>query len=1049
MIRAYCITLLLLLSTAVSQAQLIVTGETTPNPSFVNQVISNLVGHGVHIVPGSISYTGDPRQLGIFRFNSSTTGTIPFQRGIILSTGDVSKIPSTNQVSFLSTAFEPTGFADPGDPILDNYTSWGTMDAATLEFTIIPESNQLTLNYVVGTEEYPDQLESSGTTINDLFGFYVTGQNPVPFGSDYVDQPIAWLPNLQMAGIYTIFTQSDYTNPTPNDLYHNFNAISIPLTCTLDVQPCTEYTIRLKIADVGSEHFDSAVFFEANSIGRSDISVHVETALFDSTTYEGCAPAKLIFKKNDPAQINTAQTITLQISGTAIPGADYTAIPTQFTIPAGRMSDTLEISAAADGIPEPDETIIISYGAGCGFEDQIVIYIKPQPEVQVMPIHGNRCDGLGPATIMAEVTSGVPPYSYSWSPVSSTTWRVNVSPDVTSNYTCTVTDFCGNTGSTTVTVNVLSRPPRPVGVSNTPLCAGDTIKFDVETMPGATYRWSGPDGWQNNEQNPRRPNAFGIMAGTYILFAKVGECESPPTLITVQIVDPNVPAPLTSNAPICEGDTLKLSTPITGTEVGYHWTGPDNFTSDLRNPFIADFRETFAGDYTLFLTLGTCTTAVNTLNVPVNPSPVAEAGDDLLLCSGSPGTLGVPQTPDYTYSWSPATGLSSATASNPILQLTNTGTEPMEVKYYVTTDLNGCKRVDSVTALITPVPTISFQAPAAQCFGNNSFDFTAIGNFTPQATVTWDFGPFSEPQTVTGLSASDIHFNSTGIQPVSVVVDDNGCKSQPFTINVNVLEMPVANFDSDVLEGCSPTMVKFKNLSEPANVTRLWNFGDGTSSNASSPTVVYKFPKNYTVSLTVTNSLGCSDTYTINQMIRSYPTPEAGFALSSVRLDLTDPILYVDDESRFGGEISYEIIDPYGNVESITGSSFRHVFRDSGDYIIRQLIENEFGCSDDIERKVRVDLGFKVFIPTAFSPNGDEKNDRFTVQGEEISEFEMRIYNRWGQLVYHSYDYQNGWDGRVALSNEPVQGGVYLYIIDLKNKYGKDFHYTGTVNVLR
>ena len=113
------------------------------------------------------------------------------------------------------------------------------------------------------------------------------------------------------------------------------------------------------------------------------------------------------------------------------------------------------------------------------------------------------------------------------------------------------------------------------------------------------------------------------------------------------------------------------------------------------------------------------------------------------------------------------------------------------------------------------------------------------------------------------------------------------------------------------------------------------------------------------------------------------------------------------------------------------------------------MLRNEFGCKDSSTQIVRIDLGYKVYIPTAFSPNNDGINDRFRIYGEDIYECEIMIFNRWGQLLYTSYDMENGWDGTIRTNNNPVVGGTYVYSISLKDKLGNKFDYDGTITLLK
>jgi gliding motility-associated-like protein len=138
-----------------------------------------------------------------------------------------------------------------------------------------------------------------------------------------------------------------------------------------------------------------------------------------------------------------------------------------------------------------------------------------------------------------------------------------------------------------------------------------------------------------------------------------------------------------------------------------------------------------------------------------------------------------------------------------------------------------------------------------------------------------------------------------------------------------------------------------------------------------------------------------------------------------------------------------------GNGDTVYEFDKIYTYQDTGTYTITQILSNEFGCQDTSFIDVRIDYGYKVFIPSAFTPNDDGLNDRFQIYGEDVKDFSLNIFNRWGQLLYSSYDMENGWDGRTRLSEKVVDGGLYIYAIKIKDKNGLDYTYKGEVTVLR
>lgn len=1027
------------------RAQFVVESVSPVTPPYLNQIMRTLVGSGFYVVPGSVSITGNEKQIGMFSVTGSLGG-LPFRKGVVLSTGYVDSIPGS-AVRHMSSPMPPGGVDDPGDELLALTTPHDVFDAITLQFSFRPESSPVLFRYAIATEEYPDYTDDpNDDSYSDRFGFFVSGPNPG--GGDYIDENIAILPNSQLATVLNIFTDLSNVVPSQDNLVHGFNGVSRVFTCTMNVEPCSIYTIKLKLADIGDEKYDSGVFLQANSFGSIPVAVNPMNPVelnADSSIYEGCSPLTLEVVKNDPSLLNQEVTIPLTVDGTATPGVDYNALPPTVVIPAGQQSVTLTVQAIDDGIAEPAETVRIVYPSSCGFFDTIVWKIRDPIPITLTPGPDRSfCAGTGPVSITATATNGAAPFTYSWSNGAGNGQTVSVNPAVTTTYTVTVTDACGTTETASVVVSVTDAGPAPSVVSNSPVCAGSDLSF--QGPPAASWSWTGPGGWTSNVQNPVIPATTSAQAGTYSLTVTANGCTSMPGQGEVFIVDPSFEPPVTSNSPVCEGEALNLITTVQGA-LNYLWSGPDGFVSNIQNPVIHNVTTIKSGVYSLRIVASGCTTATGTHTVEVNPVPVADAGTDVELCGQEQAGIGSSALPGHTYSWSPVTGLNSATAASPVLTGVNTSGGTEVTDYVLTVTLNGCQDRDTVRATINPVPSASFMAPSAQCFGGNAFDFTAQGTFSPDAVFSWDFGPQTTPPTSSERHPQGVHFSSSGLQSVSLTIIDRGCRSLTHTASVDVLEMPVANFAASVFSGCSPVTVSFTNLSEnmAQSLRYLWNVGTDRASQATHPQIILDIPGVYDVSLTTTNASGCSDTYTVPGLVSVYPTPESAFSVSPQITGIHNPHIYLTDLSRNADAGAYVI----GTVDTVNMLNTRYTFRDTGTYVIMQVLSNQYGCRDSSERTVRVDIGFKVYIPTTFTPNNDDLNDYFRVYGEDVSSFYMEIYNRWGQLIYRSYDMENGWDGRSLIDGDVVPGGVYLYIIRLKDKYGIDFHYDGMVNVLR
>src|SRR6185312_1735058 len=154
-------------------------------------------------------------------------------------------------------------------------------------------------------------------------------------------------------------------------------------------------------------------------------------------------------------------------------------------------------------------------------------------------------------------------------------------------YSVTVTTTgCTSPAGSTASVVVNPIPATPTAGSNSPVCAGSAINLTTPTVAGATYSWTGPNGFTSTAQNPSIANSTAAMAGVYSVTVTTTGCTSPAGSTASVVVNP-IPATPTagSNSPVCAGSAINLTTP-TVAGATYSWTGPNGFTSTAQNPSI-------------------------------------------------------------------------------------------------------------------------------------------------------------------------------------------------------------------------------------------------------------------------------------------------------------------------------------------------------------------------------------------------------------------------------------------------------------------------------
>ena len=126
-----------------------------------------------------------------------------------------------------------------------------------------------------------------------------------------------------------------------------------------------------------------------------------------------------------------------------------------------------------------------------------------------------------------------------------------------------------------------------------------------------------------------------------------------------------------------------------------------------------------------------------------------------------------------------------------------------------------------------------------------------------------------------------------------------------------------------------------------------------------------------------------------------------------------------------------------------------HVYQSVGTYTVSLMTVSPKGCVDSVSKVIEVIPEFSFYVPNAFTPDADGKNDVFNGKGEEIADFSMMIFDRWGELIYTTTDKDKGWDGRANNGSEIAQTGVYVYKIRLHDFKGNRHDYLGSVTLLK
>lgn len=357
----------------------------------------------------------------------------------------------------------------------------------------------------------------------------------------------------------------------------------------------------------------------------------------------------------------------------------------------------------------------------------------------------------------------------------------------------------------------LTGPPQPDFLANS-VCVGQTIVLDAPTIVGATYFWTGPNGFASSLEDPTIPGATVAMGGTYNLYVVASGCTSSTASANLLVINPGVSPGYTSNTPVCQGDNIVFDGPtISGAT--YVWSGPGGFTSNLEDPSVS---ATTAGtqSYSLFVVVAGCTSATSTANVIVNPAPATpNFTTNSPVCVGDQLTFNGPTVAGATYLW---TGPGGYTNNNEDFNLPNANLG-MSGTYSLSIVANGCtsavaSQVVTVNGPITP----SFFAPPSVCQGA-TINFDAVN--IPGAIYHWN-GPAGFTSGLEDPSIPNSLFINGGTY--SLYVEAGGCSSLLATSDVIVIPTgpPPFTTNSPICQGDT---LHFESTFQDSLLTYYWS----------------------------------------------------------------------------------------------------------------------------------------------------------------------------------------------------------------------------------
>ncbi len=691
-------------------------------------------------------------------------------------------------------------------------------------------------------------------------------------------------------------------------------------------------------------------------------------------------------------------------------------------------------------------TLTESNSLGCDSTISVTANVLSQPTPVI----------AGPDTVCAlhtitYSTPLVPGNTYLWNVTGGTVMSINnnsITIDWTANGTGSVSVTESNSSSCVATASTnIVIAPQPVPVINGTLtsCTATNSQFNaLNTIVGNIYQWSITGGGTiTGATNGLTVNIYWTNAGPATLsFTETNNwgCDS---TVSVVINVLQRPDPAFSGPPVvCEETQSTYTVNNYIPAHNYIWSVVNGTIIGLNVGSSIEVLWSNAGNGRVTLrqiSTNGCD-SITDENIIINPLPAPAISGPSVICENETAIYTTPASFGNTYAWTTTGGIIN---TNPTLSQISVSwsSGPAANVYLTETTSNGCLRYVQLPVQILAKPKPAIQGNTLGCIGAGNYNYSTV----PQSGTTYQWS-VSGGAIASGNGTANIYvqWQLAGMQIITLtaVNTTTGCDSI-VTYQVQTGSMPAPVIQAPSLSGCAPVVVSFAGNVQNPNYQYLWNFGDGTTQSGPNPSHEFDDEGTYMIQLIASNNTGCADT--VSALVNVYPVPHASFALYHGSGTYYANISQMTLNNLSSGATTYQWT--FGDGYSSTDFEPIHQFTEPGNYTITLIAANQYGCIDSARTRLEVRMPEGVYVPNAFTPNGDSNNDNFSVAAYNIDEFHIDIFNRWGKIIYSSKDPFFQWDG--SYNGIPVANGVYVYSLKAIGIYGTDFNYSGTVTVVK
>lgn len=549
---------------------------------------------------------------------------------------------------------------------------------------------------------------------------------------------------------------------------------------------------------------------------------------------------------------------------------------------------------------------------------------------------------------------------------------------------------------------------------DTTICKYESTQININSN-GSIVSWTPSVGL--SDTTVLNPVASPLVSTDYVVLLADGYCFNKDTIrITV---DEELPAPSLAHATLCVGSEVQFedaSNPLSA--VAYYWDFNDGTTSEEATP-----AHTFntVGEHLVDLQLSYlnsgCSAAI-TDTVYVHALPIADAGLDQSICEHE--TASLMASGGVLYDW--GLGFTSDSVHTVF---------PVETTQYqlAVLDANGCVNTDVTVVNVKPAPVVQAGEDRAIC-PEDSVLLSGSGAgalyWNGEATPSTDY-------LFTGTVSQHLYLE---------VVDSNNCRSID-SVLVTVNELPEINvlYPKTL---CVGVEYAFEGVNAQAGAMPQlqWDFSNGNADMTDRTMQSFSQEGAASFELFAVSKEGCEHSYFIDDLM-VYANPEAAFNFTEEGVtDLNPEVTFFNNSHDVEGLV-WDFGDGYFSEEFEPV----HAYDEAGEYLVRLSVENVQGCQASIEKNLVVETDYKLFVPNAFTPNGDNIDEVFTALGYGIVSFRMIVFNRWGEEVFVTEDMTEGWNGFLPTSQR-APTGTYSYRIVTEDAGGKVRTYHGELNLI-